>query len=95
MTETAFKPATELAVMIRRREVGAALAVGLTGIEAGSDIGSSIRNSVHYCGMSGIARDGLPGAVQIVGPYLGDRTCIHTARPIERHFGGFQPPPGY
>ena len=44
---------------------------------------------------AGIARDGLPGGVQIVGPYLGDRACIHTARLIERHFGGFQPPPGY
>ncbi len=44
---------------------------------------------------AGIARDGLPGGVQIVGPYLGDKTCIHTARLIERHFGGFQPPPGY
>ena len=44
---------------------------------------------------AGIARDGLPGGVQIVGPYLGDRACIHTARLIERQFGGFQPPPGY
>ncbi|MCY4230362.1 MAG: amidase [Alphaproteobacteria bacterium] len=44
---------------------------------------------------AGIARDGLPGGIQIVGPYLGDRTCIHTARLIERHFGGFQAPPGY
>jgi len=30
-----------------------ALAVGLTGIEAGSDIGSSIRNPAHYCGVFG------------------------------------------
>ncbi len=44
---------------------------------------------------AGLARDGLPGGVQIVGPFLGDRTCIHTARLIEREFGGFQPPPGY
>jgi amidase len=32
---------------------GAALAAGLTGIEAGSDIGSSIRNPAHYCGVYG------------------------------------------
>ena len=32
---------------------GAALAAGLTGIEAGSDIGSSIRNPAHYCGVFG------------------------------------------
>ena len=32
---------------------GAALAAGLTGIEAGSDIGASIRNPAHYCGVFG------------------------------------------
>src|SRR6185312_14594855 len=31
----------------------AALATGLTGIDAGSDIGSSIRNPAHYCGVFG------------------------------------------
>src|SRR5215213_8957978 len=31
----------------------AALAAGLTGIDAGSDIGSSIRNPAHYCGVFG------------------------------------------
>jgi amidase len=30
-----------------------ALAAGLTGLEAGSDIGSSIRNPAHYCGVYG------------------------------------------
>ena len=30
-----------------------ALAAGLTGFEAGSDIGSSIRNPAHYCGVYG------------------------------------------
>jgi amidase len=29
----------------------AALAAGLTGLEAGSDIGSSLRNPAHYCGV--------------------------------------------
>ena len=32
---------------------GAALAAGLTGIDAGSDIGASIRNPAHYCGLFG------------------------------------------
>ena len=50
----------------------AALAAGLTGIEAGSDIGASIRNPAHYCGVYGhkptygIVPDqghALPGAV--------------------------------
>lgn len=31
----------------------AALATGLTGLEAGSDIGASIRNPAHYCGVFG------------------------------------------
>jgi len=31
----------------------AALAAGLTGLEAGSDIGGSIRNPAHYCGVYG------------------------------------------
>ena len=31
----------------------AALAAGLTGYETGSDIGGSIRNPAHYCGVFG------------------------------------------
>jgi amidase len=36
---------------------------------------------------------GLPIGVQIVGPYLEDRTTIAFAGLIERHFGGFVAPP--
>ncbi len=43
----------------------------------------------------GLADDGLPVGVQIVGPHLGDLTCIRFAQLIERGFGGFQPPPGF
>jgi amidase len=60
----------------------AALAAGLTGIDAGSDIGGSIRNPAHYCGVFGlkptwgvIAPKGqaLPGAhayadISVIGP---------------------------
>jgi amidase len=38
---------------------------------------------------------GLPIGVQIVGPYLEDRTTIAFAELLEREFGGFIPPPGY
>jgi len=38
---------------------------------------------------------GLPIGVQIVGPYLEDRTTIAFAALVEREFGGFVPPPGY
>ncbi len=60
----------------------AALAAGLTGIEAGSDIGSSIRNPAHYCGVFGhkptygiipVRGQSLPGPfapgdISVVGP---------------------------
>lgn len=44
-----------------------------------------------------IGRDsnGLPIGIQIVGPYLGDRTTIAFARLLAEHIGGFTPPPAY
>lgn len=44
---------------------------------------------------AGIAKDGLPVGVQIVGPYLEDRTPIHIADLMEDAVGGFTPPPGF
>jgi len=38
---------------------------------------------------------GLPIGVQIIGPYLEDRTTITFAALLEREFGGFLAPPGY
>ena len=38
---------------------------------------------------------GLPVGVQIVGPYLEDRTCLHMARQMEEIFGRLPPPPGF
>jgi amidase len=60
----------------------AALAAGLTGLEAGSDIGGSIRNPAHYCGVFGhkstygvcsMAGHALPDAahpadISVIGP---------------------------
>jgi amidase len=42
----------------------------------------------------GLSPDGLPVGVQIVGPWLEDRTPLKLADLIERAFGGFVPPPG-
>ena len=39
--------------------------------------------------------EGLPVGVQIVAPYLEDRTAIDIARRMAGVLGGFGPPPGY
>jgi amidase len=41
----------------------------------------------------GFTRGGLPIGVQVIGPYLEDRTTIGFAGLIEREFGGFRAPP--
>ena len=41
----------------------------------------------------GLSSQGLPLGVQIVGPWLEDRTPLKLAELIEREFGGFVPPP--
>jgi len=42
---------------------------------------------------TGFSPQGLPIGVQIVGPWLEDRTPLKLAELIERQFGGFVPPP--
>jgi len=39
--------------------------------------------------------EGLPVGLQIVGPYLEDRTPIDVARRLADLIGGFEPPPGF
>lgn len=60
----------------------AALAAGLTGLETGSDIGASIRNPAHYCGVYGhkptygiatalgqaLSGEVAPGDIAVIGP---------------------------
>jgi amidase len=43
----------------------------------------------------GLSPEGLPIGVQIVGPWLEDRTPLKLAELIEHEFGGFVPPPGF
>jgi amidase len=38
---------------------------------------------------------GLPIGVQIIGPYLEDRTTLRFAELVEHEFGGFVAPPGF
>jgi amidase len=42
-----------------------------------------------------LSPEGLPIGVQIVGPWLEDRTPLKLAELIEREFGGFKPPPAF
>jgi amidase len=71
----------------------AALAAGLTAIEAGSDIGASIRNPAHFCGVYGhkpswnivtMRGHALPGRVaqsdiSVVGPLARSAADLETA----------------
>ena len=43
----------------------------------------------------GLSPEGLPVGVQVVGPWLEDRTPLKLAELIEREFGGFVPPPAF
>lgn len=44
---------------------------------------------------TGPGSSGLPVGVQIIGPYLEDRTPLAFAQLAEREFGGYRPPPGF
>ena len=44
---------------------------------------------------AGRARDGLPVGLQVIGPFLEDRTASNVAAHIAALTGGFAPPPGY
>jgi amidase len=43
----------------------------------------------------GLTRTGLPIGLQVIGPYLEDRTPIRFAALVAQEWGGFRPPPGY
>src|SRR2546425_759720 len=63
----------------------AALAAGLTGLEAGSDIGSSIRHPAHFCG--GVGPKPTRGILPPAGPGLPPQTPpprIHVGCPPAR-----------
>ena len=42
----------------------------------------------------GFTREGLPAGIQVVGPYLEDRTAIHVAKLVAEVAGGYVVPPG-
>jgi amidase len=74
------------------------------------DVAGAIRpytDQMRWVGLFGVAylpatavpiarhSSGLPIGVQVVGPYLEDRTALAVARRVEAVTGGFQPPPGW
>ena len=44
---------------------------------------------------AGLSRAGLPIGLQIIGPYLEDRTPLRLAALLAREIGGFRRPSGY
>ena len=42
----------------------------------------------------GFTKEGLPAGIQVVGPYLEDRTAIHVAKLVAEASGGYVRPPG-
>ncbi|WP_458758089.1 amidase [Afipia sp. TerB] len=43
----------------------------------------------------GPSPEGLPIGMQVIGPWLEDRTALRFAELAEQEFGGFKPPPGF
>lgn len=43
----------------------------------------------------GTSPEGLPVGMQVVAPFLDDRTALHFARLLEDEIGGFAPPPAF
>lgn len=56
---------------------------------------SSVVNLPAALAPVGLAGDGLPCGLQIVGAQMQDRACIEFARLVGEVTGGYRPPPGY
>jgi len=55
---------------------------------------ASLANLPATAAPIGQTKAGLPIGLQVIGPYLEDRTTLAFAEFIEREFGGFRPPHG-
>jgi amidase len=71
---------------------GRRIRYGLQAVWAGPAALSGLPATAMPIGLGG---SGLPVGVQIIGPYLEDRTTLAFAELAEREFGGFRAPPGF
>lgn len=80
--------------MMQRQIVldGKNMPYGLQGIWAGP---ANVSGQPATAMPIGLSPEGLPIGMQIIGPYLEDRTTLEFARLAEREFGGFVPPPSF
>ena len=58
-----------------------------TGLAGGSYLPAAVAPA-------GLTPDGLPVGIQVIAPYLEDRTAVDIARHLQHVLGGFQAPPG-
>ena len=56
---------------------------------------SSLTGLPATSAFAGIASDGLPVGIQVLGPYLEDGTSIDVAARMADVIGGFRAPPGF
>lgn len=71
---------------------GKRIAYGLQAVWAGPASLSGLPATAMPIALGG---SGLPVGVQIIGPYLEDRTTLAFAQLAEQAFGGFRASPGF
>lgn len=105
MDDVAFRPAVALAKALRARELGSRELLERT-IQV-NGMTRPYSDQVAWAGVIGMALlpatvapagrtpEGLPVGVQLVGPYLKDRTPLDVARRLAEVIGGYEAPPGW
>jgi amidase len=75
--------------------------IDIDGVEIDYDLQVVYPALTTLCGQpstafpAGLGEDGLPVALQAIGPYLEDRTPLRFVELLAQEIGGFMPPPGY
>ena len=88
MSDIAFQSATQLAAAVRKREISSREQIAWAEIIGMAYLPVTVAPV-------GRTSTGLPVGIQIVGPYLEDRTPIDFTRRLADVIGGYEAPPGY